>query len=92
MELEVLLMYHSHRAKQNMTNQLKAQLGFYLKDLENERKSLAKAKSYKKWNLPGISAMISQHERGVRKTLTDIERMKIRINRRYTNGEIYKIL
>ena len=45
-------MDHSHRAKQNMTDQLKAQLGFLQKDLEHEKKSLAKAKSYQKWNLP----------------------------------------
>ena len=74
-------MMYSHRAKTNMTNQLKAQLGFYLKDLEHERDSLRKAKS-----------MISQHERGVKKTLTDIENITIRIKRRQKNGEIYKIL
>jgi len=85
-------MQHSHRAKQNLTNQLKAQLGFLQKDLEHEKKSLAKAQSYQKWNLPGVKSMISQHERGVQKTISDIERLKIRINRRYQNGEIYKIL
>ena len=85
-------MYHSNRAKTNMTNQLKAQLGFYKKDLENERDSLRKAKSYLKWNLPGVKSMVSQHERGVRKTLTDIENLKIRIRKRQRNGEIYKII
>jgi len=85
-------MKHSNRAKTNLTNQLKAQLGFYLRDLQNERASLRKAKSYLKWNLPGIKTMISQHKRGVKKTLDDIRNMKIRIRKRQRNGEIYKIL
>jgi len=85
-------MEHSNRAKTNMTNQLKAQLGFYKQDLEHERNSLRKAKSYLKYNLPGVKSMISQHERGVRKTLADIEALKIRIRKRERNGECYKIL
>lgn len=85
-------MDHSNRAKTNMTNQLKAQLGFYKKDLEHERVSLRKAKSYLKWNLPGVKSMVSQHKRGVRKTLADIENLKIRIRKRQRNGEIYKII
>lgn len=85
-------MEHSVRAKKNMTNQLKAQLGFYMKDLEHERASLVKAKSYLKWNLPGVKSMVSQHMRGVRKTLADIENLKIRIRKRQRNGRIYKIL
>ncbi len=84
-------MQHSHRAKPNLTDQLKAQLRFLQKDLEHEKKSLTKAKSYQKWNLPGVKSMVSQHERGVKKTIADIERLKIRIKRRYQNGEIYKI-
>jgi len=85
-------MEHSVRAKTNMTKQLKAQLDFYKNDLEYERAALRKAKSYLKYNLPGVKSMISQHKRGVRKTLTDIENLKIRIKRRQKNGEIYKIL
>ena len=85
-------MEHSHRAIQNMTNQLEAQLEFYEEDLQHERASLKKAKSYLKYNLPGVKSMVSQHERGVRKTLTDIENLKIRIRKRQRNGEIYKIL
>ena len=85
-------MKYSKRAKQNMTNQLKAQLGFYLRDLQHERKSLRKAKSYLKWNLPGVKSMISQHQRGVKKTKADIEDLKIRIRKRYKRGEIFQIL
>jgi len=85
-------MNRSNRAKTNMTKQLKAQLGFYIRDLQYERASLRKAKSYLKWNLPGVKSMVSQHERGVRKTLADIETLKIRIRKRQRNGEIYKII
>lgn len=85
-------MEHSNRAKQNMTNQLKAQLGFYERDLQHERASLKKAKSYLKYNLPGIKSMVAQHERGVRKTLLDIENLKIRIKKRQRNGDVFKII
>lgn len=85
-------MIHSKRAKTNLTNQLKAQLGFYLRDLSYERASLKKAKSYLKWNLPGVKSMVSAHERGVKKTLADIECMKIRIRKRQRNNQCYKIL
>jgi len=85
-------MKYSNRARQNMTNQLKAQLGFYIRDLAHERASLRKAKSYLKWRLPGVKSMVSQHKRGVRKTLLDIETLKIRIRKRQRNGQIYKII
>ena len=85
-------MIHSNRAKTNMTNQLKKQLEFYQNDLVHERAALTKAKSYLKFNLPGVKSMISQHERGVKKTLTDIENLKIRIRKRQANGECFKII
>jgi len=82
----------SIRAKQNMTNQLKAQLGFYKRDLEHEQKSLRKARSYLRWNLPGVKSMVSAHERGIRKTMTDIDNLKIRIRKRQRNGQCFRIL
>lgn len=85
-------MDHSDRAKTNMTNQLKKQLEFYYNDLKHERAALAKAKSYLKYNLPGVKSMISQHERGVKKTLLDIENLKIRIKKRQVNGECFNII
>ena len=85
-------MNYSNRAKKNMTKQLKAQLGFYMRDLQHERVSLRNAKSFLKYNLPGVKSMVSQHKRGVRKTLADIETLKIRIRKRQRNGEIYKII
>ncbi len=85
-------MRHSNWAKRNMTNQLKSQLGFYYVDLQHEKNSLRKAKSYLKYNLPGVKSMVLQHQRGVRKTLKDIKNMKIRIRKRQKNGQCYKIL
>lgn len=85
-------MRHSNWAKHNMTKQLKSQLGFYYRDLQHERASLKKARSYVKWNLPGVKSMILQHQRGVKKTLRDIRNMKIRIRKRQRNNECYKII
>ena len=85
-------MDHSYRAKQNMTTQLKAQLKFFKDDLQRERDALKKAESYLKYNLPGTKSMISKHKKGIKKTLADIEVMKVRIRRRQRNGECYKIL
>ncbi len=84
-------MIHSDRAKQNMTDQLKAQMKFYEDDLKHEREALAKAQSYLKYNLPGVKSMISQHERGVKKTIVDIENLKVRIKKRLANGECFEI-
>ncbi|KKN75472.1 hypothetical protein LCGC14_0380930 [marine sediment metagenome] len=87
-------LYHSKRAKTNLTKQLKAQLGFYLKDLELEKKSLKKAQSYirKGWNNPGLKSMVAQHKRGVIVSEKNIYRMKQRIMLRLRNGEIFNIL
>ena len=82
---------HSKRAKQNFTLQLKEQMLFLQQDLKHEREALKRVQRFVWWGLPGTKSMIAQHERGVKKTLTDIARMKIRIKRRYSNGEIYKI-
>lgn len=83
---------HSARAKANMTSQLKSQLKFLQDDLKNEEKALSKAKSFKKYNLPGTSKMILRHEAGVRQTKKDLELIKNRIRKYYEEGKINKIL
>jgi len=83
---------YSKRAKQGLTNELKAQLGFLEKDLEHEKASLAKAKSYLKWDLPGTRRMVSRHQSGVRQTENDLRQLKTRIRKRQKNGECFKIL
>ncbi len=85
-------MGRSDRSKQGLTDQLKAQLGFLERDLEHEKSSLAKAKSYLKWNLPGTKTMVRRHESGVKKTLNDLRLLKIRIRKREKNGKCFKIL
>ena len=85
-------MGRSDRAKQGLTDQLKAQLGFLERDLEHEKSSLAKAKSYLKWDLPGTKTMVRRHQSGVKLTLKDLRILKIRIRKREKNGECFKIL
>lgn len=85
-------MEHSKRAKQGLTNELKAQLGFLERDLEHEKSSLAKARSYLKWNLPGTKTMVRRHQSGVKQTLKQLRELKVRIKRREKNGECFKIL
>ena len=85
-------MKRSKRAKQGLTNELKAQLGFLQRDLVHEKSSLAKAKSYLKWNLPGTKTMVRRHKSGVKQTLNDLRLLKIRIRKREKNGECFKIL
>lgn len=80
------------RAKASVTSQLKAQLKFLQDDLKNEEKALTKAKSFKKYNLPGTGKMILRHEAGVRKTKQDLEQIKKRIKKYYKEGKINKIL
>jgi hypothetical protein len=83
---------HSDRAKQGLTNQLKAQLDFLERDLKHEKASLVIAKSYLKWNLPGTKNMVRIHEFGVRRTERDLRQLKVRIKRRERNDECFKIL
>ena len=83
---------HSARAMANMTKQLKAQLKFLQDDLKHEGKSLVKAKSFLKFNLPGTKSMIRKHEMGIRKTKQDLELLTKRIKRYQKEGKINKIL
>ena len=71
-------MEHSVRAKTNMTKQLKAQFAFYKKDLEHEQTALKKAKSYLKYNLPGVKSMIYQHRR-TQRTRAHVLRLQVRL-------------
>ena len=85
-------MEHSVRAITNMTNQLKAQLKFLETDLRNEEKTLKKAKTFVKFNLPGVRSMILRHEAGVRQTKRDLKQIKNRIRKYQKEGKINKIL
>lgn len=85
-------MEHSARAITNMTNQLKAQLKFLETDLRNEEKTLKKAKTFVKFNLPGVRSMILRHEAGVRQTKRDLKQIKNRIRKYQKEGKINKIL
>ena len=83
---------HSERAKKNMTSQITGMLKFLQDDLTGEEKGLAKAKTFLKYDLPGIKQMIARHEAGVRKTKRDIAQITKRIKRLQKEGKINKIL
>ena len=83
---------HSERAKKNMTSQIAGMLKFLQDDLKGEEKGLAKAKTFLKYDLPGIKQMIARHEAGVRKTKRDIAQITKRIKRLQKEGKINKIL
>jgi len=83
---------HSERAKKNMTSQITGMLKFLQDDLKGEEKGLAKAKTFLKYDLPGIKQMIARHEAGVRKTKRDIAQITKRIKRLQKEGKINKIL
>lgn len=83
---------HSVRAKTNMTNQLKAQLKFLQNDLKHEKQALARARTFAKYNLPGVTTMVNRHKAGVQKTMRDIVALKKRIKSRQKKGQIFRIL
>lgn len=85
-------MEHSARAITNMTNQLKTQLKFLETDLKNEERALKKAKTFVKFDLPGVKSMILRHEAGVRQTKRDLKQIKNRIRKYQKEGKINKIL
>ena len=81
---------HSTRAVSNMTSQIKAQWKFLQSDLKHEKIALAKAKTFSKYDLPGVKTMIARHESGVKKTQKDIEGLKKRITKLVKEGKINK--
>ena len=80
----------SKRAKQNLTNQLKAQLAFYRQDLAYDQHVLSQLRTLPA-NLAGVSSQIMVHKRAIRTTQTQIQRLKARIGIRYRRNEIFKI-
>lgn len=82
---------HSARAVRNTTYQVKTQLQFLRGNLANKRVELKKAQKFLKYNLPGTKSMIAQHERGIKKVEEDIRNMKIRIDKMYRQGKIYRV-
>jgi len=85
-------MVYSKRAKANMTKQLRAQLQFLRRDLRSEQIALQKAKTFLKYNLPGVKKMVRVHKIGVKRTKADIRLISARIRMRQRNGQINKIL
>lgn len=85
-------MKYSHRAKVNMTNQLRGYLRLLHQDLASETMALKKARTFLKYKTPGVKSMVSRHAAGVRKTKRDIKLISARIRMRQRKDQIYKIL
>ena len=82
----------SHRAKHNMTKQIKARLAFYQNTLAERQKTLKKIKSYAKYNFPNYKSNLARELSGIDKVKKDISNLKVLILRRQRNGKIYKVL
>ena len=56
------------------------------------KKRHKKAKTFVKFDLPGVRSMILRHEAGVRQTKRDLKQIKNRIRKDQKEGKINKIL
>ncbi len=87
-------MTKSHRAKSNMTKQLRARLSWLKSDLKTEAKGFEKAKYYCK--LLGknfkTSTSYKAYSKGIADTNRQLKSLEKLILRRQKNGECYKIL
>ncbi len=80
----------SKNAKQNLTNQLKAQLAFLRQDLAYDQHVLAQLKTLPR-NQIGVASRIRKNQRAIYLTKIQIQRLKARIGIRYRRNEIFKI-
>ena len=82
----------SHRAKHNMTKQLKARLSLYQNMLKEREKTVKKIKVYAKYKIPGYQQHLARELAGINKVKKDISDVKVLILRRQKNGQIYRVL
>lgn len=87
-------MYHSNRAKTNMTKQLRARLSWLKSDLKTEQKGFDQAKKFCKLLGKNFTTSTSYkaYSKGIADTKRQIRSLKSLILRRQKNGECYKIL
>ncbi len=85
-------MAYSRRAKQNMTNQLKARLTFLKSILFEKQKTVIKTRKFAKYHLPGYNQMLRAEIAGVNKVRRDISNLKKLIRVRQKNDQCFKIL
>ena len=89
-------MNYSDRAKQNMTNQMKAQLRFLQNNLAKKQKRLDKTKrwlNHKYYSkLPGLKWTLQRQLNGTNKVRKDIDMMTERIITMEKEGKIFPII
>ena len=82
---------HSPRARENMTNQLKARRSFLKKTLESQTKELAYTQSFV-GKLPKAAEIVKRVKKRIAKTNKDIKNLNARILKLQKEGKINKII
>ena len=79
---------HSARAKANTRRQINGIIRFLESLLKDHQSELKKIQSYKKYNLPGYSAMTAAAKQRIAKTKKDIKTQKLRRTKLSKEGKI----
>ena len=79
---------HSARAKANTRKQINGIIRFLESLLKDHKSELQKMKRYKKYNLPGYSAMTAAAKQRIAKTKKDIKTQKLRRTKLSKEGKI----
>jgi len=79
---------HSARAKANTRKQINGIIRFLESLLKDHQSELKKMQRYKKYNLPGYSAMTTAAKNRIAKTKKDVQAQKIRRAKLSKEGKI----
>ena len=79
---------YSLRAKTNTRNQINGIIRFLESLLKDHESELKKMQRYKKYNLPGYSAMTAAAIKRIAKTKADIKKQKLRRTKLEKEGKI----
>ena len=79
---------HSERAKANTRRQINGIIRFLESLLKGHQSELKKMQRYKKYNLPGYSAMTAAAKQRIAKTKKDIKTQKLRRTKLSKEGKI----
>jgi len=82
------MLKHSARAKKNTKRQIDGIIRFLESLLKDHKSELQKMQRYKKYNLPGYSAMTTAAKRRIVKTKKDIQAQKLRRAKLSKEGKI----
>ena len=82
------MLKHSARAKTNTRRQINGIIRFLESLLKDHQSELKKMQRYKKYNLPGYSAMTTAAKNRIKKTKKDIQFQNIRRAKLSKEGKI----